>query len=179
MCNAKRYCGIVRRCAKRRLRRAPDERSEVGRSHTNRPAGMLAFRAGFLYGFAGVHRRNLFPRFFAFPKGRREQALALRNLVPFLLCPHVSGAHCRQMHTNLVRLPGSWGGTPLVRGAGAQSPRFAPRQGLGGEDLRSARNRVCEGNEAPQITPAQTRPFSCSAPASRSRRRSAPNRSHR
>ena len=41
---------------------------------------------------------------------RREQAPALRNRVPFLSCPHVSGARCRQTNANSVRLPRSMGG---------------------------------------------------------------------
>ena len=64
------------------------------------PAGMLAFPAGFLDGFSGVHQSD-----------------SVSN---------AAGARCQEICNDSVRQTGSRGGAPPVRGAGAQSPRSIP-----------------------------------------------------
>ena len=120
-------CAFLWQCTQRRSRRAWMSGAKPGEDRRQAAGGELALIRR-LDGWIRRRTPKIFrSSYFRFPYRRREQAPALRNPMPFPSCPPASGAHSRQMNANLVRRPGSRGGTPLVQGAGAQSPRSAFR----------------------------------------------------
>ena len=128
-----RRCAKMRdaknRCTRRRLCRVPDERSEAGRRQTENRRGELAFARRF-DGWIRRRTPKIFRSFiFRYPRQNGGSKPRPTTMLFISFAPHASGAHSRQMNANYVRRLGSRGGTPLVRGAGAQSPRIQSANG--------------------------------------------------